>query len=149
MKIKAKIYKADTPNANGYMYTEKALRDAVKAFSKREHHAVGGDYPPSISTHDADVSNILGVVTLDYENGYVIATIDPYPVAGGKFREALKGCGVVKVLPIGAGRLESLDNVNDIITKHIITHIVCTCDDVNCGDVDEDMFVADIIEDED
>ena len=149
MKIKAKIYKADTPNANGYTYTAKALKDAVKVFSKREHHAVGGDYPPSISTHDATVNNVLGVVTLDYVDGYVVATINPYPVAGNKFREAIKDCGTVKVLPIGAGRLESLDNVNDVITKHMITQIICTCDEVNCGNVDEEMFFAEITEDED
>ena len=148
MIIKAKIYKADTPNANGYTFTDEALQNAVKAFGKREHFAVGGDYPPKISTHDASANNILGVVTLAYEDGYVEATINPYPVAGGKFRETIKDCTDVKVMPIGAGRLESVDNVDKIIRSHFITHIVCTCQDLNCGDVGEEMYVADI-EDED
>jgi len=146
MIITAKIYKADTPNANGYTFTEEALQNAVKEFGKREHFAVGGDYPPKISTHDASVDNILGVVTLEYDNGYVEATINPYPVAGAKFREVMKGCADVKVMPIGAGRLESVDNVDMIIRSHYITHVVCTCQDLNCGGVDKELFVADITE---
>ena len=148
MIITAKIYQADVPNANGYTFTEEALQNAVKEFGKREHFALGGDYPPKISTHDVGVDNILGVVTLEYIDGYVEATIKPYPVSGAKFREAIKNCTDVKVMPIGAGRLESVDNLDMIIRTHIITRIVCTCEDLNCGDVGEEMFVADITDED-
>lgn len=148
MKITAKIYKADTPNANGYVFPEETLRKAVEEFSKREHYAVGGDYPPKISTYGVSVNNILGDVTLAYEDGYVEATINPYPVAGAKFREAIKECAAVKVMPIGAGRLESVDNIDMVITDHLITHIVCTCQDLDCGGVGEEMFMAEITDED-
>ena len=77
MQIKAKIYKVNTPNANGYTFTEEALLNAVKEFGKREHHAVGGDYPPKISTHDASIDNVLGPVVVEFKDGYVESTIKP------------------------------------------------------------------------
>jgi len=74
--------------------------------------------------------------------------VKPYPVAGQKFRETIKNCVDVKVMPIGAGRLESVDNVDMIIRSHYITHIICTCQELNCGGVGEELFVADITDED-
>lgn len=145
MKIKAKIYKADTPNANGLIYSKATLEDAVKEFSKQERNALYGNYPPD--SNRINVNDILGIATIEFVDDYVEATITPYKSNKSKFEKTLKGCIEIKVLPTGMGRIETVNNISQSVTNLVITHITCTCGYINTGNARKEMFFANIIED--
>lgn len=146
MKIFAKIYKFNTPNANGIIYDTESLKDAVTEFNKVERFAVARGKSPKRITKDLDdVTNIIGPVVLSIEDDYVVATIDTFPNGKGhRAEQVIDSCTEkLKIMPICIfNHEESGINFEEPIHVMSIAHIVCTCDDVDCGDVEEDMFIA-------
>jgi len=147
MKLKAKIYKADTPNANNVVYPKEELEKAVAEYNKKQRFAFNGPYPPTTNLNDYTVENMMGEVTLEFDGEYVVAHVEALNSKTTVIKEAVSDCpDKIKIMPVGHGVLES---VSMGVKNMSIVHVVCTCEDVNIGDVDKDMYVAEVITDED
>jgi len=144
MKLKAKIYRADVPNANNVVYPREELEKAVAEYNKKERFAQGGKYPPELNLNDTPVEKFIGECTLEFDGEYVVATIEALNTKTSIIKDAVSECpDKIKIMPVGQSVLES---VSMGVKNMSIMHVVCTCDDVDVGDVEEDMFIAEVIE---
>jgi len=145
MKLKAKIYKADTPNANGYIYPADVLEKAVAEYNKKQRYALGGEYPPDGNLNDLPVDKMLGEAKLEFDGEYVVATVEALNTKTAAIKEAVSGCpDNIKIMPIAQVANESVNADGGMS----VSHIVCTCQDVDVGDAEEDMYIAQVIVDE-
>ena len=148
MKLTARIFHIDEPNANGIVYSESATEVAVAEFNKRERFAWGGSYPPTTNIADYSVEKIVGQVTLEIVGDFVVATVDVLNVKKSNVHEAIGDCpDNIKIVPVNSGILETEAN-GPILSHYSILHIVCTCDHLEFGDVDESLYTATVTEED-
>ena len=142
MKLTARIFHIDEPNANGIVYSESATEVAIKEFNKKTRYAVGGSYPPSGNVADYTVDKFIGEVKLTIEGDFVIATVEALKTQTTAINEAVGECpDKIKIVPVNIGILETEAN-SPILGQYSILHIVCTCDHLEFGDVDASMYTA-------
>ena len=142
MKLTAKVFHLDEPNANGIVYSESATEVAIKEFNKRTRYAVGGSYPPTTNVADYMVDKFIGEVKLEIVGDFVVATVEALNNKKTSINEAVSECpDKIKLVPINSGILETEAN-GPILSSFSILHIVCTCDNLEFGDVDESMYIA-------
>jgi hypothetical protein len=144
MKLKAKIFNSNKPNANNVVYDAESLKHAVEEYNKKQRFALGGEYPPV--NLNGRVEDLVGEASLEYNDGVVTATITLLNSKKDKVLKAFEECSApIKVIPTCVANYESKEKPADHI---MITSITCTCLPVDTGD-DNDMFVAEKIEEDD
>lgn len=129
--LKARIYKADTPNLNGVVYPREELEKAVQEFNKKVHFATLDKYPPK-----DDIVKAVGVVSLEMQDDYVVANISE--IAGGPLSvlETLSEIDPIIVMPVATGTCDEKHHVNDMSISVIC---VTTRSQVDITD-DKEMF---------
>lgn len=140
--MKAKIYKADTPNANGLIYPRKVLEEAVEKYNKQESRLVTFEDYPGDQSIAINFEDVIGEATLSMEGDYVTATVKMLDTpAAARAKTALdKGY----LLPSGTGSVVQdswLIDEGFTVAKLVVPH-----DSVETGEGREEMFV---LEDDD
>jgi hypothetical protein len=141
MKIKAKIYEADMPNANGIMYPKEELEKAVAEWNNGERFVTYEDYtgPENYDSaedhYNIDPSKVAGKCELNMEGNFVVANIDVNDTSSGKMlidqlESPLHDVSVC--LPKGVGRVSNPGQ--QVVENLTIVKIVCAADDVNVGE---------------
>lgn len=134
--MKAKIYKADTPNANGVVYPKDELVAAIEKFNENENFAVVGTYPPA--GLEVDLNDVAAQVKLRLDENYVIAEMKLLETPGGeKVQEMMEQIGST-VLPVATCDYNDGQVSNLQIGK--LTFV--PQGSVELGDVEDDMFVV-------
>lgn len=127
MMPQAKIFKCDTENGVGRIYSTLELTSAVKRYNETEGLATFEAYPPK-AFQLINMKKVVAKTELFFKDGYVVADIEFLEVPLGKIVSQLFDANAIDLFPVTGGFVNDIGVINNLTIYLLVfpTHKVST-----------------------